>query len=68
MTNYREVLRLAASGYSKSSIAKSVSCSRNTVTSVLDSAKELDLEWPRALDLSDLCASRQSIKRANHNI
>ena len=53
MTSYREILRLAASGYSKSSIAKSVSCSRNTVTTVLDRAKELKLEWPLAPDLSD---------------
>ena len=53
MTSYREILRLAASGYSKSSIAKSVSCSRNTVTNVLDRAKELKLEWPLAPDLSD---------------
>ena len=53
MTSYLEILRLAASGYSKSSIAKSVSCSRNTVTTVLDRAKELKLEWPLAPDLSD---------------
>ena len=53
MTSYREILRLAASGYSKSSIAKSVPYSRNTVTSVLDRAKELGLEWPLAPDLSD---------------
>ena len=53
MTSYREILRLSASGYSKSSIAKSVSCSRNTVTTVLDRAKELKLEWPLAPDLSD---------------
>ena len=31
---------------------KSVACSRNTVTNVLDRAKELGLEWPLAPDLS----------------
>ena len=54
MTSNQEILRLAVSGYRKSSIAKSVSCSRNTVTSVLDRAKELGQEWLLSPDLSDL--------------
>ena len=53
MTKYREILRMAASGHSNNSIARSVACSRNTVSSVLKKAKKKNLEWPLAPDLTD---------------
>lgn len=46
MTNYREILRLKDLGFSERNIARSCSCSRNTVSKVLQKAQELDLAWP----------------------
>jgi len=46
MTNYREILRLKSLGFSERNIALSCSCSRNTVSSVLKRANELDIFWP----------------------
>ena len=43
MTQYREILRLHALGISNMDIAASCQCSRNTVTSVLKRAREINL-------------------------
>lgn len=53
MTNYREILRLHSLGINKADIAASCSCSRNTVASVLQKAKEVGLSYPLADDMSD---------------
>lgn len=46
MTEYREILRLYSQGISQRAIAVSLSCSRNTVATVLQRAKELSIAWP----------------------
>lgn len=46
MTQYREILRLYQHGISQRSIALSCKCSRNTVSAVLQRAKEANLQWP----------------------
>ena len=46
MTKYREILRLAALGFSMRNIALSCSVSRNTVSKVLAAAKEKSVAWP----------------------
>ena len=53
MTNYREILRLLSLGISSRDIAKSVPCSRNTVASVSERAREAGLSWPLPPDLTD---------------
>ena len=53
MTNYREILRLHSLGINKMDIAASCSCSRNTVASVLQKAKEFRLSFPLPDDISD---------------
>ena len=46
MTKYREILRLAALGFSERNIALSCGVSRNTVARVTKAAKEKDISWP----------------------
>ena len=53
MTQYREILRLNSLGINKTGIAQSLSCSRNTVRSVLTRAAELELAWPLPADITD---------------
>jgi len=53
MTNYREILRLAAQGVSQRSIARSCDCSRNTVSRVLTQAQKQNLEWNKIQSVSD---------------
>jgi len=53
MTKYREILRLWDQGISKSSIAKSCECSRNTVSSVISQAEEAEMRWPLEEKLTD---------------
>lgn len=53
MTNYREILRLLSLGISMRDIAKSVPCSRNTVSSVSERAKQAGLSWPLPPDLTE---------------
>ena len=52
MTNYREILRLKDLGMAHKDIAASCSCGRNTVTRVLQRAKECGLTWKVAETLS----------------
>lgn len=53
MTKYREILRLFSQGISKSSIARSCECSRNTVISVISRAAESEISWPLPCDMTD---------------
>ena len=53
MTDYREILRLDRFGINKISISASCSCSRNTVVSVLQRAKEVGLSYPDTEEMSN---------------
>jgi len=53
MTQYREILRLFSLGISKTKIAESVGCSRNTVRSILNQSEELGLKWPLSPEITD---------------
>lgn len=53
MTQYREILRLHALGISNMDIAASRQCSRNTVTSVLKRAREINLSYSEAEGFAD---------------
>lgn len=46
MTQYREILRLFQAGISQRSIAASCQCSRNTVATVIQRAKQANLKFP----------------------
>ena len=45
MTNYKEILRLKSLGMAHADIAASCGCGRNTVTRVLNRARECGLTW-----------------------
>ena len=51
MTNYKEILRLTSLGINNSQIASSCGCSRTTVISVLQRAKECGINWQLATDM-----------------
>ena len=53
MTNYKEILRLAALGIQKQDIAASCQCSRNTVRNVLNAAQERGITWAMARDCTN---------------
>ena len=53
MTEYRNILRLHSQGISQRSIAESLSCSRNTVSRVLEQAKQLSINWPLQEETTD---------------
>lgn len=53
MTKYREILRLNSQGISQRSIAISCECSRNTVSKVVEKAKELNVKWPLSSEMTD---------------
>ena len=53
MTRFREVLRLHSQGISSCIIAVSLECSCNTIRSVLEQAKELDIHCPLPDNMSD---------------
>ena len=46
MVNYKDILRLNSQAHSQRQIAKSVHCSRDTVSAVLVAAKAVGLSWP----------------------
>lgn len=58
MIKCKEILRLHKQGISGRSIATSVSCSRNTVSKVLEAARNIGLEWPVSDSMSDLDLAR----------
>lgn len=54
MVNYREIMRLKCLNHSKSQIATSLHCSRNTVTEVCNLAEQKgQLIWPLPDELTD---------------
>ena len=53
MTNYKEILRLNSLGINNTQIALSCGCSRTTVITVLQKAKECGVNWQMAAELSD---------------
>ena len=53
MINYREILRLNSLGYSQRQIERGAKCSHHTVTRVIERARQLNLEWPLAEDITD---------------
>lgn len=53
MTNYKEILRLAALGISTQDIAASCQCSRNTVRNVVNAAAEQNTSWLTARESSN---------------
>ncbi len=53
MTNYREILRLKSQGYSERNIALAASCSRNTVSEVLQRAEDHGLAWPLSANVTN---------------
>jgi len=53
MTNYREILRLNNLGINNTQVAASCGCTRPTVIQVLQRAKSIGLEYPKAAQLSD---------------
>ena len=59
MTNYREILRLSALGFSQQDIAYSVNASKKTVNSVLKRAKRENITWPLDNDQTNAVLSAQ---------
>jgi len=53
MTDYREILRLAESGASRTNIGVALGYSRNTVAEVLRRAQIKGIEWPLPDDMGD---------------
>ena len=53
MTNFREILRLSSLGINNSQIANSLECSRQTVVSVLQKAREAGLTFSGTAGMSD---------------
>lgn len=53
MTNYREILRLASLGLSKTDIGRQLGCSRNTISVILSRAQKQNLRWPLQPNRSD---------------
>ena len=53
MIRYREILRLHSQGISKTAIARSCECSRNTVARAVQRAEEVGIVWPLDPDFSD---------------
>jgi transposase len=59
MTQYREILRLHHQGISQRTISSSIGCSRNTVSSTINLAKERGLSWPLPSDMTDAKIQKQ---------
>lgn len=53
MVKYREILRLNSQEVTKRGIASSCRCSRNTITEVLEKAKEKGISWPLPEEMGD---------------
>lgn len=59
MTNYREILRLSALGFSQQNIAYSCNVSKKTVNRVLSKAKEMNISWPLDNDQTNAVLATQ---------
>lgn len=66
MTQYREILRLNNLGINKTCITQSLSCSRNTVRSVLTRAAKLELDWPLPADITDSDLHKKFFKKTSY--
>ena len=53
MTDYKEILRLDALGFSKQAIADSCGCARNAVRSVLSAAQLQQITWQNSRTTSN---------------
>ncbi len=53
MPNYLEILRLDSLNHSQRTIESTVHCSRHTVRSVLQAAKENQIAWPLDDDITN---------------
>lgn len=53
MTKYREIIRLKSLRFSERNIARSCSVSRNTVSKILNRAKEMNISWPLDESMTD---------------
>lgn len=53
MPNYLEILRLDSLNHSQRTIESTVHCSRHTVRSVLQAAKEKQIAWPLDDDITN---------------
>ena len=53
MPNYLEILRLDSLNYSQRTIESTVHCSRHTIRSVLQAAKENQIAWPLDDDITN---------------
>ena len=53
MTNYRKILEMYSQGHSQRNIEVSAHCSHQTVRSVIDRAKELNIAWPLDDDVTN---------------
>jgi transposase len=53
MVKYREILRLDYQNVTKRGIASSCKCSRNTITEVLERAREKGISWPLPEEIGD---------------
>ncbi|MCR5141387.1 MAG: hypothetical protein K6C68_02510 [Ruminococcus sp.] len=53
MTNYRKILEMHFQGFSQRSIEANVHSSHQTVKTVLDRAKELNISWPLDDDVTN---------------
>lgn len=65
MTNYREILRLSALGFSQQNIAYSCNVSKKTVNRVLKKAQELNISWPLDNDQTNAVLATQLFPVAN---
>jgi transposase len=68
MTKYREIIRLLNQGISQRNIALSCQCSRNTVSKVAARAKETELKWPLAPEMTDADLEKQLLGGRNTDV
>jgi len=73
MTNYREILRLADIGLTRTSIGATLGYSRNTVADVLKRAQGKELEWCKANRMNDeqlesILYPEKAAKRVNRRL
>ena len=59
MTNYREILRLSALGFSQQNIAYSCNVSKKTVNRILRKAQEANISWPLDNDQTNAVLATQ---------
>lgn len=53
MTNYKEIIRLHANGFSMRSIARALGCHRSTISSCLERAEKEEIQFPVAAEITN---------------